>query len=83
MGLAVLLVRHASRDWENGARNRYLVGFLIVSGAFFVLQFLFGSSLLGVVDWPTGLFVIEFVAAVRAVALRVRALHDPPAQRTR
>jgi ATP/ADP translocase len=61
VGLAVLLVRHASREWENGARNRYLVGFLIVSGAFFVLQFLFGSSLLGVVDWPTGLFVVEFI----------------------
>jgi membrane protein implicated in regulation of membrane protease activity len=61
VGLAVLLVRHASRHWENGARNRYLVGFLIASGAFFVLQFLFGSSLLGVVDWPTWLFVIEFV----------------------
>ena len=61
VGLAVLLVRHASREWENGARNKYLVGFLVVSGAFFVLQFLFGSSLLDVVDWPTGLYVIEFV----------------------
>ncbi|MGE5229438.1 MAG: hypothetical protein ACM3MJ_06935 [Deltaproteobacteria bacterium] len=61
VGLLVLLVRHASREWEDGARNRYLVGFLIVAGAFFVLQFLFGSSLLDVVDWPTGLFLIEFV----------------------
>jgi hypothetical protein len=61
VGLAVLLVRHVSREWENGARNRYLVGFLIVSGAFFVLQFLLGSSLLGVIDWPTGLYVIEFI----------------------
>lgn len=61
VGLAVLLVRHASREWEDGARNRYLVGFLIVAGVFFVLQFLFGSSLLDVVDWPTGLYVIEFV----------------------
>jgi membrane protein implicated in regulation of membrane protease activity len=61
VGLAVLLVRHASREWENGARNRYLVGFLVVSGAFFVLQFLLGSSLLGIIDWPTGLFVVEFI----------------------
>ena len=61
VGLAVLLVRHASREWENGARNKYLIGFLVVSGAFFVLQFLFGSSLFDAVDWPTGLYVIEFV----------------------
>lgn len=61
VGLAVLLVRHASREWENGARNKYLIGFLVVSGAFFVLQFLFGSSLLDVVDWPTGLYAIESV----------------------
>ena len=61
VGLAVLLVRHASREWEDGARNRYLVGFLIVGGVFCVLQFLLGSSLLDVVDWPTGLYVIEFV----------------------
>ena len=61
VGLAVVLVRHASREWENGARNRYLVGFLIAGGIFVVLQFLLGSSLLAVVDWPTGLYVIEFV----------------------
>jgi membrane protein implicated in regulation of membrane protease activity len=61
VGLAVLLVRHASREWEGGARNRYLVGFLVVAGAFFVLQFLFGSSVLDLVAWPTGLYVIEFV----------------------
>jgi hypothetical protein len=60
-GLMALLVRHASREWDRGARNPYLVGFLVASGAFFVLQFLLGSSLLDVVDWPTGLFVIEFV----------------------
>jgi membrane protein implicated in regulation of membrane protease activity len=60
-GLMVLLVRHASREWDKGARNPYLIGFLIVSGAFLVLQFLLASTLLGVVDWPTGLFVIEFV----------------------
>ena len=29
-GLMVLLVRHASREWDKGARNPYLVGFLIV-----------------------------------------------------
>ena len=57
----VLLVRHASREWDKGARNPYLIGFLCVSGTFLVLQFLLASTLLGVVDWPTGLFVIEFV----------------------
>ncbi len=61
VGLAILLVRHASRAWDRGARNPYLIGFLIVSGAFFLLQFLLGSSLLDVVDWPTGLYAIEFV----------------------
>jgi hypothetical protein len=61
VGLAALLVRHASREWDRGVRNPSLVAFLIASGAFFVLQFLVGSSLLDVVDWPTGLFVIEFV----------------------
>jgi membrane protein implicated in regulation of membrane protease activity len=61
VGLAVLLVRHAAKEWENGARNKYLIGFLVVSGTFFVLQFLLGSSLLDVVDWPTGLYAIEFV----------------------
>ena len=61
VGLAILLVRHASRAWDKGARNPYLIGFLIVSGAFFLLQFLLGSSLLDVVDWPTGLYAIEFV----------------------
>jgi hypothetical protein len=60
-GLMVLLVRHASRSWDKGARNPYLLGFLLVSGVFFVLQFLFGSSLLDVVAWPTGLYVVEFV----------------------
>jgi hypothetical protein len=62
VGLMVLLVRHASKQWDNGARNPYLLGFLVVSGVFFVLQFLLGSSLLGVRDWPTGFFLIEFVA---------------------
>jgi membrane protein implicated in regulation of membrane protease activity len=61
VGLAVLLVRHASREWDKGARNPYLVGFLVASGAFFVLQFLLGSSLLDVVAWPTGLYAVEFV----------------------
>ena len=60
-GLMVLLVRHASREWDRGARNPYLIGFLCVSGTFLVLQFLLASTLLDVVDWPTGLFVIEFV----------------------
>ena len=61
VGLAVLLVRHAAREWENGARNRYLLGFLIVAGAFVVLQFLLGSSLQDVVQWPTGLYLVEFI----------------------
>jgi hypothetical protein len=59
--LMVLLVLHASREWDKGARNPYLIGFLCVSGTFLVLQFLLASTLVGVVDWPTWLFVIEFV----------------------
>jgi len=60
-GLAVLLVVHASREWEDGARNRYLVGFLIAGGVFVVLQFLFGSSLLDVIAWPTVLYLLESI----------------------
>jgi hypothetical protein len=60
-GLAVLLVRHAAREWEGGARNRYLQVGLVVGGVFFVLQFLFASSLVGDVSWPAWPFVIEFV----------------------
>ena len=61
-GLMILLVRHASRSWDRGARNPCLLGFLVISGAFFVLQFLLGSSIVDVVRWPTGLFLVEFVA---------------------
>ena len=60
-GLAALLVRHAAREWEGGARNRYLQVGLFLGGVFFVLQFLFASSLVGDVSWPVWLFVIEFV----------------------
>jgi membrane protein implicated in regulation of membrane protease activity len=60
-GLAVLLVRHAAREWEGGVRNRYLQVGLAVGGVFFILQFLFASSLVGNVSWPAWPFVIEFV----------------------
>jgi hypothetical protein len=60
-GLAVLLVRHAAREWEGGVRNRYLQVGLAACGIFFVLQFLFASSLVGNVSWPAWPFVIEFV----------------------
>lgn len=61
VGLMALLVRHASREWDKGARNPYLVGFLVAAGVFFVLQFLLGSSLLEVVAWPAWFYLIEFV----------------------
>ena len=60
-GLAALLVRHAAREWEGGVHNRYLQVGLVVGGVFFVLQFLFASSLVGDVGWPAWPFVIEFV----------------------
>jgi membrane protein implicated in regulation of membrane protease activity len=60
-GLAVLLVRHAAREWEGGVHNRYLQVGLVVGGVFFVLQFLFASSLVGDMTWPAWPFVIEFV----------------------
>jgi hypothetical protein len=63
-GLMVLLVRHASREWEDGARNRYLVGFVVLSGVFFVLQFLFASSLVGDVGWPAWPFMVEFIVLI-------------------
>ena len=34
---------------------------LVAGGAFFVVQFLFASSLVGDVSWPAWPFVIEFV----------------------
>jgi len=60
-GLSALLVRHAAREWDGGVHNRYLQVGLGVAGAFFVLQFLFASSLVGDVSWPAWPFVIEFV----------------------
>ena len=60
-GLAALLVRHAAREWEDGVHNRYLQVGLAIGGVFFVLQFLFASSLVGDVTWPAWPFVIEFV----------------------
>lgn len=60
-GLALLLVRHAAREWEGGIHNRYLQVGLVAGGAFFILQFLFTSSLVGGVTWPEWLFLIEFV----------------------
>ena len=60
-GLAVLLALHAALEWEGGLRNKYLVVGLAAGGVFFVLQFLFASSLVGDVSWPVWLFVIEFV----------------------
>lgn len=61
LGLAVLLVRHAAREWENGLRNRYFRAGIVAGGAFVALQFLLGSTLLGVVRWPTWLYMIEFI----------------------
>jgi hypothetical protein len=60
-GLAVLLVRHAAREWEDGVHNRYLQVGLAVAGVVFVLQFVFASSLVGDVSWPAWPFVIESV----------------------
>jgi len=60
-GLSALLVRHAAREWDGGVHNRYLQVGLAVAGVFFVLQFLFASSLVGDVSWPAWPFVIEFV----------------------
>ena len=60
-GLAVLLVRHARREWEGGAPQPVPRGRPVAGGVFFVLQFLFASSLVGDVSWPAWPFVIEFV----------------------
>ena len=60
-GLAVLLVRHARREWEGGLRNRYLLGGLVAGAVFFVLQLLLASSLVGDVTWPAWTFVVEVI----------------------
>ena len=63
LGLAVLAYVRVSRDWHDvgGARNRYFLVTVIVLGVLVILQFVLGSSLFGVVRWPTWLFWIEFV----------------------
>jgi heme/copper-type cytochrome/quinol oxidase subunit 3 len=60
-GLAVLLVRHARREWEGGLRNKYLIAGLVIGAFFFVVQFLVASGLVGSVDWPVWPTVIECV----------------------
>jgi hypothetical protein len=60
-GLALLLARHAAREWEGGLRNKYLLAGFGGGGIFFTLQFLFASSLVGNVSWPVWPFVIELV----------------------
>ena len=63
LGLAALAYVRVSREWQDvgGARNRYFLGALIVLGVLVILQFVLGSSLLGVVRWPTWLYWIEYV----------------------
>jgi hypothetical protein len=63
LGLAALAYVRVSREWQDvgGARNRYFLGTLIVLGVLVTLQFVLGSSLLGVVSWPTWLYLIEYV----------------------
>jgi hypothetical protein len=63
-GLGVLLALHARREWEDGLRNKYLRVGLPVAGVFFVLQFLFASSLVGGVSWPAWPFVVEAIVLV-------------------
>jgi hypothetical protein len=60
-GLALLLVLHARREWEDGLRNKYLVAGLVIGGVFFVAQFLFASGLVGSVTWPVWPFVVEMI----------------------
>ena len=60
-GLCVLLAAHARREWENGLRNKYLVAGLSGAAVFFVLQFLFASSLVGDLSWPAWPFVVEAI----------------------
>jgi phosphatidylserine synthase len=63
LGLAALAYARVSREWQDvgGARNRYFLGTLIVLGVLVIVQFVLGSSLLGVVRWPTWLYLIEYV----------------------
>jgi hypothetical protein len=60
-GLALLLVLHARREWENGLRNKYLVAGLVIGGVFFVAQFLYASELVGGVTWPAWPFLLEMI----------------------
>jgi hypothetical protein len=60
-GLALLLVLHARREWEDGLRNKYLIAGLVGGSVFFVAQFLLASGLVGDVTWPVWPFVVETV----------------------
>ncbi len=63
LGVAAVAYVRVSREWRDvgGARNRYFLGTLIALGVLVILQFVLGSSLLGVVRWPTWLYWIEYV----------------------
>ena len=61
VGLAVVAFRNVARDWEDGPRKRYFRAAIVALGVFIVLEFVLGQTLLGVVMWPTLLYVIEMV----------------------
>jgi membrane protein implicated in regulation of membrane protease activity len=63
VGLAILVLRRVSRDWqdEGGPRNRWFLGAVVALGVFVVLQFALGSSLFGAVTWPAWLEALEFL----------------------
>jgi membrane protein implicated in regulation of membrane protease activity len=63
VGLAVLAFTRVSRDWqdEGGTRNRYFLGSVVALGVFVILQFVLGSSMFGIVNWPTWLYLIEVI----------------------
>ena len=60
-GLMVLLVRHASREWDKGARNPYLIGFLVVSRRLLRAPVPPRELAAGCGGLADRLFVIEFV----------------------
>ena len=61
LGLAVLVFTRVARDWDDGPRKRYFRAAIVAFGVFIVLELVLGKALLGVVLWPTWLYLIEMI----------------------
>lgn len=59
--LAVLVFTRVARDFEDGPARRYARAALVALGVFVLLEFVLGSTVLGVVIWPLWLRILELL----------------------